>query len=405
MGVIAFVRQSFLDAQHYRDVARSVQGGGTPAADRDRGGKAPALTDDPALAALEPALDRKMPVAFEASEAREIRRALKIAKEFNLEPIVTGARHAPEVADELKAQGARVIYSLNYPTRRRSLAPDADEPIRVLRERADAPKIPGQLAKAGLKFAFESAGLADPKDFVKNAAKAVKAGLPADAAVRALTLDAAAIAGVSDRIGSIEKGKIANLVVTDGDLFEEKSKITHVFVGGRPVPLEPPAAAPNGRGRSARLQPSASVVDLHVRVERLLVRAVGIRPVNRVLVGRVLRPALEMVLVLHLQRDRRDVLRVDGHGMKTEPDDRVRRSGRQIIGRIRHELGRRNAHVMRLVVLVRDHEHEVAGRTAVGFGRVLHMVRVVDDDVRALGGGDCLHRDILSCSLSPAAGA
>ena len=93
--------------------------------------------------------------------------------------------------------------------------------------------------------------LTDPKDFVKNAAKAVKAGLAADAAVRAMTLTAAAIAGVGDRLGSIEKGKIANLVVTDGDLFDEKTKITRVFVEGRPVALDaaPPPQSARGRGR------------------------------------------------------------------------------------------------------------------------------------------------------------
>ena len=84
---------------------------------------------------------------------------------------------------------------------------------------------------------------------MKNAAKAVKAGLPADAAIRALTIDAAKIAGASDRLGSIEKGKMANLIVTDGDLFDEKTKVTRVFVGGRSVAIETAPAAPAGRGR------------------------------------------------------------------------------------------------------------------------------------------------------------
>ena len=83
---------------------------------------------------------------------------------------------------------------------------------------------------------------------MKNAAKAIKAGLAEDAAVRALTLEAATIAGVADRLGSIEKGKIANLVVTDGNLFDERTKITRVFVAGRAVALEA-ATAPAGRGR------------------------------------------------------------------------------------------------------------------------------------------------------------
>lgn len=226
MGVIAFVRQSFLDAQHY----------------------GVAHTDDPALAAMQPFLNRKQPVAFEANQTREIMRALKMAKELNLDVIVTGGRGAKEAAADLKAQNVRVIYSLNYPQRPRNLAPDADETLEALRDRADAPKTPAELAKAGVSFAFESAGLSDPKDFVKNAAKAIKAGLAEDTAIRALTIDAATIAGVADRLGSIEKGKIANLVVTDGNLFEERTKITRVFVEGRAVALEP-AAAPAGRGR------------------------------------------------------------------------------------------------------------------------------------------------------------
>ena len=241
MGVIAFVRQAFLDAQHYQLERAATQ----------RGPQWAALNNDAALEAMQPALDRKLPVAFEANASREILRALKLARELKLDPIVTGARGAAEVAADLKAQNIRVVYSLNYPQRSRALAPDADESLRTLRERADAPAVPAGLARAGVTFAFESAGLAEPKDFVRNAARAVKAGLPADAAVRALTAGAAAIAGVADRLGTIEPGKIANLVVTDGDLFDEKMQVKRVFVNGRAVPLAaaPPAPAGRGRGR------------------------------------------------------------------------------------------------------------------------------------------------------------
>jgi imidazolonepropionase-like amidohydrolase len=249
MGVIAFVRQAFLDAQHY-GVARGLQSDrGIPSASKDERAALQTVPDDPALEAMQPAIDRKVPVAFEANQAREILRVLKLAKELKVEPIVTGGRGSKDVAADLKSQNVRVIYSLNYPIRPKTLAPDADEPLQALRDRADAPKAPGELAKAGITFAFESAGLADPKDFLKNAAKAVKAGLAEDAAIRALTLNAATIAGVADRLGSIEKGKTANLVVTDGNLFEEKTKITRVFVEGRSVALDAAPATPGGRGR------------------------------------------------------------------------------------------------------------------------------------------------------------
>lgn len=242
MGAIAFVRQAFFDGGHYQlEMARY-----------DRVKKSAARpVYDASLDALQPALSGKMPVAFRAGSALEIRRALNLAKEFKLDPIITGAIEADQAVSDLKAQKARVIYSLNYPVRPRTLGPDADETVRTLRERANAPKVPGALENAGVVFAFESAGLADPKDFVRNAAKAVKAGLSADAAVRALTINAATIAGAADRVGSIEKGKIANLVITDGDLFEEKTTVKHVFVDGRLVPIDatqPPPARRGGRG-------------------------------------------------------------------------------------------------------------------------------------------------------------
>jgi imidazolonepropionase-like amidohydrolase len=178
---------------------------------------------------------------------REILRGLDMAKSFKLDPIITNGREAGDVAADLKAVNARVVLSLNYPTRPQNLAPDADEPLRVLRDRADAPKTAAALAKAGVPFAFATAGLSEPRDFIKNAAKAVQSGLAREDALGALTLQAATIAGAADRLGSLEAGKIANVLVTEGDLFDEKMQIKHVFVGGRPVNLE--AAAPQGEQR------------------------------------------------------------------------------------------------------------------------------------------------------------
>jgi imidazolonepropionase-like amidohydrolase len=231
MGVIAFVRQSFLDAQYYGAVQARASGSKATTA---------RVPFDPALDALQPALNGRLPVVYRADSVREIDRALEMARAFKLQTILAGAREADQLASDLKAVNARVIFNLRYPERLKSLAPDADEPVRVLRERANAPKAPAALQKAGILFAFESGGLEEPKDFVKNAAKAVKAGLPADAAIRALTINAATIAGAADRVGSLEQGKVANVVVTDGDLFAEKTAIKHVFIDGRPVRLDEP---------------------------------------------------------------------------------------------------------------------------------------------------------------------
>lgn len=241
LGTISFVRQSFLDAQHQQLERQRYE--------RARTGVArPAF--DPSLDAIQPALARTMPVAFEAQQAREILRALAMAKDFNLDPVITGAREADQVVGDLKARNARVIFGLDFPSRSRALPPDADEPLRDLRARANAAKPPAALEKEGILFAFSSGSIQQPRDFLRNAARTVKEGLPADAAVRALTINAARIAGAADRVGSLEKGKIANVIVTDGDLFEDRTRILHVFVDG--VKAEADAPAPAGRGGRGR---------------------------------------------------------------------------------------------------------------------------------------------------------
>jgi imidazolonepropionase-like amidohydrolase len=239
LGSIAFVRQSFLDAQHQQLEKQRYE--------KAKNGIARPVFD-PSLDAIQPALARTVPVAFEADLSREILRALNMAKEFKLDPVITGAREADQVIADLKSQNARVIYNLDYPSRSRALGPDADEPVRELRARAQAPKTPAALEKGGIVFAFSSEGVQQPRDFVRNAARAVKEGLPADAAVRALTINAAKIAGAGDRLGSLEKGKIANVIVTDGDLFEDRTRVVHIFIDGRKVDPEP-AAPTGGRGR------------------------------------------------------------------------------------------------------------------------------------------------------------
>jgi imidazolonepropionase-like amidohydrolase len=239
MGYIGFVRQALADARHYQlEMAKF---------ERVKSGPRPVY--DAALEALQPALTRRVPVVFEADTFREILRALALAREFSLDPVVTGGLQADQAVADLKAQNARVLFSVKYPTRPRALAPDADEPLSTLRDRANAPHVPAALAKAGVLFAFTSGGIEDPRDFVRNVAKAVKAGIPAEAALRALTLDAATIAGASNRLGSIEKGKIGNIIVTEGDLFDEKMRVRHVFVDGRPIVVEP-AAVPERRPRT-----------------------------------------------------------------------------------------------------------------------------------------------------------
>ena len=114
-----------------------------------------------------------------------------------------------------------------------------------------APKVPAALEKAGIPYAFASEGVQAPAEFLRAVSRAVRdGGLTPDQALRALTVNAARIAGADARVGTLAKGKIANLLVVDGDLFAEAPKIKRVFVDGRPVNIDvPPAQAPAGGRR------------------------------------------------------------------------------------------------------------------------------------------------------------
>ncbi|MFI5228343.1 MAG: amidohydrolase family protein [Gemmatimonadales bacterium] len=221
LGVFAALRQELLDAQHYAAEQAAY-------AKNPRGMHRPET--DPSLEALQPVLARQIPVIMEASSQREIERALDLAKEFNLRPIIAGGDEADRVAGRLKADNVPVLISLNFP-RRPQASPDADpEPLRVLRARVEAPRLAAKLQAAGVKFAFEDGQLTSWGDFLANAGRSVDAGLTADQAVRALTLSPAEIFGVSDRLGTIEAGKVANLTVARGDLFT--GRVTQVFIDG-----------------------------------------------------------------------------------------------------------------------------------------------------------------------------
>jgi hypothetical protein len=229
LGVFAALRQELLDAQHYAAVQ-------TAYAKNPRGMHRPET--DPSLEALQPVLSRQIPVIMEASSQREIERALDLAKEFNLRPIIAGGEEADLVAARLKAENVPVLISLNFP-RRPQASPDADpEPLRVLRARVDAPKLAAKLQAAGVKFAFEDGRLTNWSDFLANAGRSVDAGLTADQAVHALTVAPAEIFGVSDRLGTIEAGKVANLTLARGDLFG--GRVTQIFVDGTPVEAQAP---------------------------------------------------------------------------------------------------------------------------------------------------------------------
>jgi imidazolonepropionase-like amidohydrolase len=244
LGTFSALRQMFNDARRHDQLLKMY-------AANPRGMKRPDA--DKSLEALIPALNREVPVVFAANLENEIVRALDLAKEYNLRTIIAGGQEAGKFTDRLKAHDVGVLLSLNFSKRTATASPDADpESLDTLRFRAETPKTAGKLAAAGVKFAFQGGGSTSVNDFLANAVKSTENGLSKDAAVRAMTLGAAEIFGVGDRLGSIETGKIANLTVVKGDLFGAQKTITHVFIDGKLFEPKPPAITPGPGGRGPR---------------------------------------------------------------------------------------------------------------------------------------------------------
>jgi len=203
---------------------------------------------DKSLAALIPVLEGRMPVVMYADRERDIERALDLADEFKLRALIAGGRESWKLAGRLRQGDVPVLLSLNLPRRTTAALPEADpEPMRVLRERVEAQQTAGKLATAKVRFAFQSDAIPNISDFLVNAGRAIENGLAREDALRALTLWPAEIFGVANQLGSIEPGKIANLTVTRGDLFDRNSRVVHVFIDGRPIELKPVSAANQNR--------------------------------------------------------------------------------------------------------------------------------------------------------------
>ncbi|HEX7118213.1 MAG TPA: amidohydrolase family protein [Longimicrobiales bacterium] len=228
LGTFAYIKQLYLDARHYDRVWAAYE--------RDPRGKTRPEYDR----TLEP-LRSPQPVLFPGQDRKEILRAVRTADEIGAPVIVYGAQRAYQAVDVLAGSGTPALIDLDWPEPARNGDPEAEPDLATLRAWEHAPSTPAKLHAAGVRFAFYTGGLDDPDDARESVRKAIDAGLPADAALRALTLAPAEILGVADRMGSIEAGKIANLVLADGDLFAPDTKIRTVIVDGRPFDIFQPA--------------------------------------------------------------------------------------------------------------------------------------------------------------------
>ena len=255
MGVLAYVHQVWLDTEWSTNAQHTYEKNPRSAA-RPR--------YDRTEAALADALEDHALVLIPANNSVQLRRALELADRWRVNGVIYGGQMAYEVAPEIAAKKFPVLVNLKWPEAEKDADPEDKPALRTLQFRDRAPSSPSALAKAGVKFTFYSGGITAPKDVLKAAKKSIDAGLAPDAALRALTLSAAEIFAVADRLGSIENGKIANLVVTDGDLFEGKTKIKMVFVDGRRFevrepekPKDPPKGDISGKWKLSYTTPDS----------------------------------------------------------------------------------------------------------------------------------------------------
>ncbi len=246
LGVITYQRQALYDAQRQSLLLDRYKS-------NPRGMVRPEM--NARVDALVPVVKGDLPAFIEANNENEIRRASRLTKEFNLKTTIVGATEGWLALDALAGRG--VVVSVNYPQptqvtgwsyrlSERRAPNDSAASARAVQKMVEGNA--AALNKAGVRFAMASGGT---REFVPNVRKAIAAGLPADVALQAVTIRAAEVAGAGEMLGSIEAGKIANLVVTNGDLLSDSAKVSAVFVDGihydgPPATGARPANAGNG---------------------------------------------------------------------------------------------------------------------------------------------------------------
>ena len=240
MGSISLIRQTFYDVQWYKKAMSAYA-------------KKPSLgkpDESESLASLSSVIDRKRVVMFEATDELMILRIDKIVKEFKLKSLILASGNEFKRLSAVKRTGISLIVPLNFPE-----PPDVKTPekalevsLEKLKEWDLAPSNPAMLNKAGVKIALTTNGLKKLEDFPKQLRKAISRGLSKESALAALTTHPAEYFGVSDKLGTLEKGKIANIVVTEGDLFSKDGVVKDVWIDGKRYTIEKdPESEPEGK--------------------------------------------------------------------------------------------------------------------------------------------------------------
>ncbi|MGQ0723512.1 MAG: amidohydrolase family protein [Candidatus Eiseniibacteriota bacterium] len=229
MGAIALARQTLLDAGWHRDGWKAWR----------ENGETERPEENAALRALEPVLARAVPVIFESENLEMMPRALAVAGEFGVRPVIVSGgsdeyRAPARTREQLTEAGADLVIAVDFPRAPKWVGADeaVDVELDALVHWERAPTNPRELERAGVRFAVTTQGLAKRAYVLARLSAAVRLGLSADAALAALTTEPARVLGIEDRVGTIAPGKAADLVVTTGPLFDPATKLEEVWIDG-----------------------------------------------------------------------------------------------------------------------------------------------------------------------------
>jgi imidazolonepropionase-like amidohydrolase len=230
MGAVALARQTLLDARWYQAATKAP-------------GAAARVEPNATLAALAPAIEGRQPVIAVADDEQDYQRIARVRDEFKLDVVVHGNGREYRRAAQLAALKLPLVLPLTYPAVPDVADPDSalDAPLDVLQHWEQAPSNAGLLERAGVPFAITSAGLRDARrEFWPRLRQALRRGLSADRALAALTTEPARLLHQGARLGTLEPGRFANVVVARGELFgaDADGEVELTFVDGRPLPTE-----------------------------------------------------------------------------------------------------------------------------------------------------------------------
>ncbi|MGN6545445.1 MAG: amidohydrolase family protein [Aureliella sp.] len=224
MGVVALARQTLSDARWYQQAQQAFRADPT----------LPAPEANAALEALAPLVRGEQTAIIDSGNELYALRADRLAREFSLRAIIRGSGREYRRVDAIAGTERTYIVPVNFPKPPEvgSIEAAADVTLQSLMHWHLAPENPARLESAGVDFVLTASGLSSPGEMWKQVRTAIKRGLDEDAALDALTLRTAKLLEIDHLVGSLERGKLANVLVTTGPLWHEKTKIDETWVQG-----------------------------------------------------------------------------------------------------------------------------------------------------------------------------